>query len=517
MKGTGPQSVACFNRRFNSSYQQVHEDYKESGIKFVQFSGIKHNVYPNPHEYNMLPGGKSFLQIVMYGRHKDLRPWNGERDGWYEDGCFNEVDAATGQPTFTWCTSDHFPINATFVLPDVPANRGDPAGVEGKGTWFSLWDFVHLNAVDKMDGNYIVSGRHLDSLLYIAGNDNQQGVKPGTVLWALGGRYNNFTMEGDFMFCRQHHVRFVNRTSTSITLTVFNNGNCHNSTLHPLPHNQVSRCLLITLDNTTMTAKVEQEYIDPVKRVSHAAGSCQVRDNGNVFVGYGREVQYCEFSANATLLYHAEWPDLHSMNYRSIRSEWVGRPDYPPKLLAYKYSCKHESPLVVYVSWNGATEVKSYRFSASISGRGPWMTLAKSPRTGFETRVELSSGFSSFGARLVGFPHFMRVEALDGQGYVLGESSGRTYVPITEKSKDCDADGCEKFFDYQTDNCSGLCDRAVLPSLAALILFVTVYELGQYWMSIWLNGMTRVARTSRPRMTRKKSKPDYEQGLLRGF
>lgn len=101
----------------------------------------------------------------------------------------------------------------------------------------------------------------------------------------------------------------------------------------------------------------------------------------------------------------------------------------------------------MYVSWNGATEVRGWRFWGGSSLVGPWEEVALVGKEGFETRVR---------ARF--FAMYAFVEALDAGGVVLGRSKVvRSLVPRPIFSRGCsefccpetlvwddDADACER-------------------------------------------------------------------------
>jgi hypothetical protein len=64
----------------------------------------------------------------------------------------------------------------------------------------------------------------------------------------------------------------------------------------------------------------------------------------------------------------------------------------------------------VYASWNGATEVKSWRALAG-SGAGSLTQVANVPKSGFETAITVAPGYKRF-----------QVQALDAHGKVIGTS-----------------------------------------------------------------------------------------------
>jgi hypothetical protein len=71
---------------------------------------------------------------------------------------------------------------------------------------------------------------------------------------------------------------------------------------------------------------------------------------------------------------------------------------------------------VVYASWNGATEVASWRV---LAGSSPTtlVPVSNAPKTGFETAIPLSAAATTTTAG----PYFA-VEALDSAAAVIGTS-----------------------------------------------------------------------------------------------
>ncbi len=64
----------------------------------------------------------------------------------------------------------------------------------------------------------------------------------------------------------------------------------------------------------------------------------------------------------------------------------------------------------MYVSWNGATQVVSWRVMAG-SGASRLAAVARAARSGFETAIPMSQSYTSF-----------EVQALDASGRVIGSS-----------------------------------------------------------------------------------------------
>jgi hypothetical protein len=113
-----------------------------------------------------------------------------------------------------------------------------------------------------------------------------------------------------------------------------------------------------------MSATLVGEYTHPDKIFSDTQGNVQVLPNGNVFMGWGSEPYFSEFSKDGELLFDASFPsELES--YRAFRFPWKGQPQDEPALVTEQGS---EDEVTLYVSWNGATEIATWQV---LAGPGP--------------------------------------------------------------------------------------------------------------------------------------------------
>ena len=85
-------------------------------------------------------------------------------------------------------------------------------------------------------------------------------------------------------------------------------------------------------------------------------GNIQPLRDGNVFVGWGDEPYFSEFTQSGKLLFEGEFP-RPDLTYRALLEPWVGLPLYPPVGAARAGGGR----TTVYASWNGATQVASWR------------------------------------------------------------------------------------------------------------------------------------------------------------
>ncbi len=321
------------------------------------------------HESAITPQGTMLLTSYPEVR-ADLSSIGGPKDGWVLEGVAQEVDIATGAVLFEWRSLDHVPVSDTYQ----PLTAGE-------GTQAKPFDYFHINSVqDDGPDQVLVSARHTHAIYEIA-------RQTGAVTWQLGGRRSSFTFGPGATFAWQHDAR----RQADGTITMFDNEAAPTS----------SRGLRLSLDLATMTATVAAQYLPPTARDAATQGDVQVLPDGNVFVGWGQEPFYSEYTGGGWLL--ADETFTAGTSYRVFRAPWTGRPTTPPDVALTRSG----AGTTVYASWNGATQVASWRVltgSDAASAR-PVATVL---RTGFETAIPV--------------PHpgaYLQVQALDGSGAVL--------------------------------------------------------------------------------------------------
>ena len=142
----------------------------------------------------------------------------------------------------------------------------------------------------------------------------------------------------------------------------------------------------------------------------------QTLADGNTVVGYGGVPAISEYAAgDGSLLFDAHLPFDMSF-YRAFRFPWSGRPLSPPAVLAALNDTGEET--IVHASWNGATEVASWRVLAG-KHTGSLTAQATIPAgSGFESSTTLPQKYA-----------YVAVQALDSAGHVLGTS--KTVQPIS--------------------------------------------------------------------------------------
>jgi len=122
-------------------------------------------------------------------------------------------------------------------------------------------------------------------------------------------------------------------------------------------------------------------------------GSTQILLNGNAFVNWGSAGAITEFTPEGEVIFHAYlesgnlWRNGDVQNYRGFRFNWTGFPNEEPAVVALT----HGESTVVYVSWNGDTETKIWKFYG-VDEEGEEVLLGEEVKLGFETSFYVSSG-----------------------------------------------------------------------------------------------------------------------------
>ena len=333
------------------------------------------------HEFLITPQDTAL--ITIYGKvRRDLSSVGGSKDGKVLDGIVQEVDIETGEVIFEWHSLDHVKPEESHAKPPK------------KEKW--SFDYFHVNSIDvDHDSNLLISARRTSTVYKV-------DRKSGEVIWRLGGELSDFEMDPRTRRGWQHDAR---RQSNG-NLTYFDNGGVH--------VDDQSRGLVLELDEDEMTAIVVREYTHPDELLSATQGNVQVLPNGNVFVGWGSQPLFSEFSRDGELLFDAKFPP-EAESYRAFRFPWTGKPDDDPAVAAERGP---DDRVTLYASWNGATEVASWQVLAGPNPDRLEPVGSSAPREGFETAITVSTTEPYIG-----------VEARDRSGQVLGTS--RTVRPKT--------------------------------------------------------------------------------------
>jgi outer membrane protein assembly factor BamB len=324
------------------------------------------------HEFLITPQDTALL--TAYGpASMDLSSFGGPKDGEVREGIIQEVDIETGEVLFEWRSLEHVALEESYYgLPEDP-------------DW--AFDYFHINSIDiDHDDNLIISARKTSTVYKI-------DRETGEVIWRLGGKKSDFEMGPGTRFVYQHDAR----RQPDGTLTIFDNSGL-------VKVDRQSRGIVLELDEEKMTATLVREYAHPDEYYAITQANMQVLPNGNVFIGWGSNPAFSEFSGDGELLFNATLPPKNE-SYRAYRFPWRGQPGDKPAVVA---ESGPDDKVTLYASWNGATEVATWEVLAGPDS-GRLRLIGSSPWEGFETAIPVRTT-----EPLVG------VWAKDRSGRVLG-------------------------------------------------------------------------------------------------
>ncbi|MGN6167144.1 MAG: arylsulfotransferase family protein [Solirubrobacteraceae bacterium] len=351
----------------NSSYKTIHtvqagDGYRKHGIDLHEFT--------LGHEGSE---GTAFVEIWS-PVHANLTSVGGPPNGIVFDWIIQEIDVATGRVIWEWHALGHVPISDSY--------QGYSPG--------QTYDYFHLNSIQQLpDGRILISARHTWAVYSIE-------KKTGKIAWELGGKHSSFNMGAGTQFFWQHDATLHGHG----LLTVFADGGAPQS-----------RALLIHLGNHQAT--LVHAYTHKPGLVALSQGSTQRLPNRNVFVGWGSRSYFSEYTPRGRQIFSGSMPSP-IQSYRAYRSQWVGKPRWPPAIAIRKSSAAGHDRL--YMSWNGATRVVKWRIEARAAAQRRFTTLSTVAWRSFETstRVLATRG-----------PYF-RVQGLDARGMVLPHGTSAT-------------------------------------------------------------------------------------------
>jgi hypothetical protein len=313
------------------------------------------------HEFLITPQDTALLDIYGLVR-MDLSSVGGPKDGGVLDGIVQEVDIETGEVLFEWHSLEHVGLDEAYAKP--PKNPKWP------------FDYFHINSIDvDHDSNLLVSARRTSAIYKI-------DRRTGEVIWRLGGKKSDFEMGPGTRTAWQHDAR----RQPDGTITIFDNGD--------VKFDEQSNGIVLELDEDRMTATLMRKYPHPDGQLAGTQGSMQVLPNGNVFIGWGSNPLFSEFSREGKLLFNASFPP-EVESYRAFRFPWSGHPGEDPAVVA---ESGPDDEVTVYASWNGATEVATWQV---LAGPDPdrLRPVASAPRDGFETAIAVHTAEPYIGAQ----------------------------------------------------------------------------------------------------------------------
>jgi hypothetical protein len=333
---------------------------------------------PDLHEFAITPQGTGLI-TVYDAIDCNLSAVGGPRDGAVADTLLQEIDLKTGLVMYEWHSLDHVPLQSSYNQA-APTSRAEP------------FDDFHINSIDvEQDGDLLVDSRNTWAAYDV-------DAKTGQVRWQLGGRRSSFKLGPGASTAWQHDAI----QQPDGTITFFDNG------ASPPVHKQ-SRAIELALNTHDMTATLVRSYEHRNPLVAGSQGNVQALADGDWMVGWGQAGYLSEVDPQGQVLFNAHLPPGWE-SYRTFAMPWSGHPAQPPAVAAQV--APGHAGADVYASWNGATEVASWRVlaGASTSSLKP---VAQAAKSGFETTVA-APGVTA-GA-------YVQVQALSPAGTVLGAS-----------------------------------------------------------------------------------------------
>jgi hypothetical protein len=328
------------------------------------------------HEFRVTPQGTALI-TAYYPVYVDASSVHGHAKQVVLDSVVQEIDIRTGLVLYQWDSLDHVSLTETYQ--PLPASAGAP------------FDYFHINSVQQQrDGDLVISARNTWAAYDV---DHETGA----IVWTLGGKSSSYKLDSRAVFAFQHDVRV--HTTGDATVTLFDDG-----AGPPKVHTQ-SRGITVRLDDQAKTATlVSQDFHSPALAASFE-GNVQPLPDGDEFLGWGQQPYFTEFSAQGEMVFDGRFVDANS-SYRAYRFPWTGTPVDAPAVAAVTTG----STTNVYVSWNGATEVASWRVLAGVSPDALEVT-ATVYKQGFETQIPIAA------------EPYVVVQALNSAGRTLGTST----------------------------------------------------------------------------------------------
>jgi len=285
------------------------------------------------------------------------------------DSVVQEIDIRTGLVLFEWHALDHISLQESSMF-----------GPRVSGHYLDPYHFNSISVDTDTDGDIVVSARNTSAIYKL-------DVSTGQILWRLGGKRSSFKMGAGTTTAFQHDAV----VQPDGTITIFDDG------AGPPKVHSSSRGIRVALNLGPMTATLVKEYDHAPKILADFEGSVQALPGGDVFLGWGQQPYFSETTASGAQDFDAHFTEPTS-SYRAYRFPWSAQPATTPSLAM---SPNANGTMELYASWNGATDVSSWRVLAGESGAS-LQAVGGAPRHGFETALAVHSGDPAFEAQAIG-------------------------------------------------------------------------------------------------------------------
>jgi len=327
------------------------------------------------HEIRLGPQGTAWID-AFDPVHMNLSSVHGAAAGILLDSVVQEIDVKTGLVMWEWHALGHIAAGESNNPPQ---------------TYSYPWDYAHVNSVDPGPaGDVLLSARNTWALYDV-------DIRTGAMRWRLGGSRSSFKLGAGVRFYWQHDGEF----QPGGQISLFDNG------ADP-PKEKQSRGLLLLPDPNTRTVTLVRQFVNPAATLlAESQGNALGLPGGNWLLGYGRLPNFTEFDSSGQVLLDGTLGH-NVQNFKTTLSPWRGQPRTSPSVAV---SAAGAGATTLAVSWNGATDVASWRVLAGASPNA-LKPVAEVAKAGFETTV----------AAPVAGP-YMAVQALDASGAAIGVSA----------------------------------------------------------------------------------------------
>jgi hypothetical protein len=358
---------------YNTSYQKVAAVRAGNGY------------HADLHEFRLTPEGTAWIDIFD-PIDMSLSAYHGLSNGVLTDSVIEEVDVKTGLVMWQWHALGHIsPSESHNAAPkyDYP------------------WDYVHINSISPgptgqeapsgadQPGDVLLSSRNTWTLYNV-------NIDSGAVLWRLGGDHSSFKLGSGTRTYWQHDAAW----EPDGLISVFDNGS-------DPPEEKQSRGIELDPNLSNHTVTLVKAFTNPTKTLlASSQGDMLPLSGSNWLMGYGGLPNFTEYDSSGHVLLDGTL-GKNVQDFRTYLSPWSGQPTGSPSAVA---SAGSGGTISVSVSWNGATQVASWRVLAGASS-GALSPVTTSAKSGFQTTIAASSAGP-----------YVAVQALNSAGEVIGTS-----------------------------------------------------------------------------------------------
>jgi hypothetical protein len=356
-------------------FGQGEDEIYDTSYQHVATVRAGNGYHADLHEIRLTPEGTAWIDefdpIEM-----NLSSYGGTTAGVLTDSVVQQIDIKTGLVMWEWHALGHIPISES----NNPAPK-----------YSYPWDYVHINSISPgTSGDVLLSSRNTWALYDV-------GIDGGGVRWRIGGKRSSFKQGGGTRFYWQHDAEW----QPGGLISLFDNGS-------DPPKEKQSRGLLLKPDPSSHTIGLVQAFVNPTKTLlAESQGNTLSLPGGDWLMGYGGLPNFTEYDSSGHVLLDGTL-GKNVQSFRTYLAPWSATAPGRPAVLAKAAGAGVAS---VAVSWNGATNVASWRLlgGASATSLAP---VASAARAGFQTTISASTAGP-----------FVAVQALDSSGAVLGTSA----------------------------------------------------------------------------------------------